>query len=76
MRVSVCDCVCFTVDIVDFNKLGLGVDDLIDAYVQTVLATTAIDRMAQRLIKADGTFDFDLYSSVNSDEALLSEIWH
>ena len=30
----------------DFNHLGLGLDDLIEAYIQTVLSTIAIDRMA------------------------------
>jgi hypothetical protein len=34
----------------DFNQLGLGVDDLIDAYVQTVLSVIAIDKMCQRLM--------------------------
>jgi hypothetical protein len=118
----------------DFNRLGLGLDDLIDAYVQTVLATTAIDRLASRIVRlpcaaaastpvaatttltrlaagpvvagagagatsaagtaagsvgtgagagavaddtaaaAVGTFDFDLFSSINADSALLHEI--
>jgi hypothetical protein len=34
----------------DFNQLGIGVDDLIDAYVQTVLSVIAIDKMCQRLM--------------------------
>lgn len=34
----------------DFNTLGLGIDDLIDAYVQTVLSVIAIDRMCQKLM--------------------------
>ena len=36
----------------DFNTLGLGLDDLIEAYVQTVLSVTAIDRMCQSLMPA------------------------
>jgi hypothetical protein len=35
----------------DFNQLGLGVDDLIDAYVQTVLSVVAIDKMCHKLMK-------------------------
>ncbi|KAJ3059888.1 hypothetical protein HDU99_006143 [Rhizoclosmatium hyalinum] len=35
----------------DFNQLGIGIDDLIDAYIQTVLSVIAIDKMAQRLMK-------------------------
>jgi hypothetical protein len=63
-------------DMKDFNKLGLGVDDLIDAYIQTVLATTAIDHMAVRLIREDGSFDQELYNSLNSDPALLAEVMY
>ncbi|KAI8616847.1 hypothetical protein BC830DRAFT_1116255 [Chytriomyces sp. MP71] len=37
----------------DFNQLGIGIDDLIDAYIQTVLSVIAIDKMAQRLMKAN-----------------------
>lgn len=57
----------------DFNRLGLGTDDLIDAYVQTVLATTAIDSLAARLHPNDA-FDFELFSSLNADDTLLDEI--
>ncbi|KAI9286178.1 hypothetical protein BC943DRAFT_304659 [Umbelopsis sp. AD052] len=57
----------------DFNQLGLGIDDLIDAYIQTVLAVIAIDRMAARLM-ASGTFDYNLFSSLNPDNALMQEI--
>lgn len=57
----------------DFNQLGLGIDDLIDAYIQTVLAVIAIDRMAARLM-ATGTFDYNLFSSLNPDNALMQEI--
>ena len=61
-------------DVHDFNRLGLGIDDLIDAYIQTVLATTAIDRAAGRLVNTDGDFDFDLYATLNDDDGLLDEI--
>lgn len=43
-------------DMKDFNKLGIAIDELIDAYVQTCLATIAIDRMACRLTKKNGVF--------------------
>ena len=63
-------------DCKDFNRLGIGIDDLIEAYVQTVLATLAIDRMASRLTNgsADGQFDRQLYASLNNDHSLLGEI--
>ncbi|CAO3598726.1 unnamed protein product [Absidia cylindrospora] len=57
----------------DFNQLGLGIDDLIDAYIQTVLAVTAIDRMSMRLME-NNTFDHQLFRSLNPDDALLHEI--
>lgn len=34
----------------DFNILGIGIDDLIDAYVQTVLSVIAIDKMCLQLM--------------------------
>jgi len=60
-------------DTKDFNKLGLGIDDLIDAYVQTVLSSTAIDSMADMLTPG-GSFNRDLFSSLNEDDELLDEI--
>ncbi|KAI9478518.1 MAG: hypothetical protein EXX96DRAFT_571232 [Benjaminiella poitrasii] len=57
----------------DFNQLGLGIDDLIEAYIQTVLAVIAIDRMAIRLM-ANGKFDYELFESLNPDNALMNEI--
>lgn len=39
----------------DFNSLGIGIDDLIEAYVQTVLSAIAIDKMCKRLMKESET---------------------
>lgn len=61
-------------DCKDFNKLGIAIDELIDAYVQTCLATLAIDRMAQRLMANENHFDRALYASLNNDQALMDEI--
>ena len=58
----------------DFNRLGIGLDDLIEAYIQTVLSTVAIDKMAGRLFTKQGKFRAKLFRSLNDDEALLSEI--
>ncbi len=62
------------VDTRDYNRLGLGLDDLIEAYLQTVLAVTAIDRMAQRLVTQRGAFRHKLFASLTPDPALASEI--
>ncbi|RME99043.1 MAG: hypothetical protein D6772_08245 [Bacteroidetes bacterium] len=58
----------------DFNKLGIGMDDLIEAYIQTVLSTIAIDRMCQQLFNAKGRFRMRLFKSLNNDNTLLNEI--
>ena len=59
----------------DFNKLGLGLDDLIAGYIQTVLSTIAIDRMCKQLYNAKGKFRYRLFKSLNNDETLLDEIY-
>ncbi|KAI9295703.1 hypothetical protein K502DRAFT_364740 [Neoconidiobolus thromboides FSU 785] len=58
----------------DFNQLGIGVDDVIDAYVQTVLSVIAIDKLCQRLMPKEGEFDNELFKALNPDEALLAEM--
>ena len=58
----------------DFNRLGVSLDDLIDAFVQTVQAVTAIDRLAQSLVSAKGKFRFRLFRSLNDDLRLIDEI--
>lgn len=60
----------------DFNHLGMGLDDLIEAYIQTVLSTIAIDKMAQRLTNARGQFNANLFASLNDDPFLINEILH
>jgi len=56
-----------------FNKLGLGLDDLINGYVQSVFATVAIDKMACNLIQ-DGRFNMEIFSSLNKDLSLIREM--
>lgn len=64
----------------DFNKLGIGLDDLIDAYVQTVLSCMAIDRMCKKLMISTNNedqskdFNWKLFFSLDHDEALMSEL--
>lgn len=58
----------------DFNQLGISLDELIEGFVQTVLATLAIDRMAQNLRSSRGTLKSKLFRSLNDDAALLDEI--
>lgn len=58
----------------EFNNLGIGLDDLIEAFIQTVLSTTAIDKMAIQLIDENGNLNRELFKSLNDDESLLNEI--
>jgi len=62
------------VDERDFSRLGLGLDDLTEAYLQTVMAMHAIDQMCVRLVNAKGKFRRRLFASMNADPALVSEI--
>ncbi|KAA3628649.1 MAG: hypothetical protein DWQ02_19100 [Bacteroidetes bacterium] len=58
----------------DFNRLGIGLDDLIEAYIQTVLSMVAIDKMAQTLFNKQGKFRMRLFKSLNNDPGLIDEI--
>jgi len=58
----------------DFNKLGVGLDDLIEAYIQSVLSLVAIDKIAQTLINKQNKFRMRLFKSLNNDKSLLDEI--
>ncbi len=58
----------------DFNKLGIGIDDLIEAYIQTVLSMVAIDHMAKTLVNKQGRFRMRLFKSLNDDPSLIEEI--
>jgi len=58
----------------DFNKLGLSLDDLIEAYIQTVLSTLGIDEMCQTLYNTKGKFRKRLFQSLNDDNSLIDEL--
>ncbi len=58
----------------DFNSLGIGIDDLIEGFIQSVLSVVAIDKMCQNLISSKGNFRSKLFRSLDRDEALFSEI--
>lgn len=58
----------------DFNQLGIGLDDLIEGYLQTVLSVIAIDKMAQQLTTQKGNFRRRLFASLNPDPAFIEDI--
>ena len=67
-----------------FNRLGIGLDDLIDGYVQSVLATISIDNLCKVFMSQDlghneeggdeGKFDFEMFSTLNPDKDILKDI--
>ncbi|MDG1808914.1 MAG: hypothetical protein P8I27_13550 [Pirellulaceae bacterium] len=62
------------VDSRDFNRLGFGLDDLIDSYLQTVMSIVAINEMAVGLINTKGKFRKKLFGSINPDRRFNEEI--
>ena len=58
----------------DYGRLGMGIDDLIESFVQAVLANRAIDDLACQLVKRGGGFRRELFASLNSDPVLMAEI--
>ena len=62
------------VDEREFGRLGVGLDDLTEAYLQTVMSMHAIDRMCARLINSKGRFRRKLFASIDPDPALLAEV--
>lgn len=59
----------------EFETLGLGLDELIDAYVQTVMATIAIDRMAAELADPVAGLDLSAFSALDDDPGLIRELF-
>ncbi|MEL7498765.1 MAG: hypothetical protein AAFN77_14245 [Planctomycetota bacterium] len=62
------------VDSRDFNRLGFGLDDLIESYLQTVMCIVAIDEMAKGLVNTKGKFRKKLFLSINPDRRFFQEI--
>ena len=62
------------VDTRDFNRLGFGLDDLIESYLQTVMSIVAIDTMAVGLVNSKGNFRKKLFGSINPDPRFNEEI--
>ncbi len=58
----------------NFNRLGLGLDDLVKAYIQTVLSVQAIEDMACSLVSTKGKFKRKMFRLVNPDAVLSQEI--
>ncbi|XP_035679873.1 uncharacterized protein LOC118418145 [Branchiostoma floridae] len=64
-----------SVDNEPFEALGLSVENLVDGFVQTVMAATAIDKMCCRLVRPDNSFDFEEFAVLADDRKILEEIY-
>lgn len=61
-------------DTKDFNQLGFSLDNLIEGYIQSVLSTIAIDKMANQLISSKKLLKKKLFDAMNGDPILSDEI--
>jgi hypothetical protein len=60
----------------NFEKLGINLEDLVDGYIQAVLATIAIDKMAVKLWCIENkTFNKKLFNELNNDIGLEKEMY-
>ncbi len=57
----------------DYASMNITRDDLAKMYVTAVAATVAIDRVAQNLVRKDGSFDRELFLRLNGGEQRLLE---
>ncbi|XP_078607037.1 uncharacterized protein LOC144879452 [Branchiostoma floridae x Branchiostoma japonicum] len=64
-----------SVDNEPFEALGLSMENLVDGFVQTVMAATAIDKMCCRLVRPDNSFDFEEFAVLADDRKILEEIY-
>ncbi|XP_035679320.1 uncharacterized protein LOC118417736 isoform X3 [Branchiostoma floridae] len=64
-----------SVDNKPFEMLNLNVDNLVDGFVQTVMATIAIDKMCCRLVRPDNSFDFEEFVVLGEEGKILEEIY-
>lgn len=65
-----------TCDEIDFPTLGLTLDNLIEAFVQSVLANVAIDKLAISICNSTNSkFDKALFEKLNQDKILQQELF-
>lgn len=58
-----------------FQSLGIGRNEVIEAYIQTVLSVIAIDQMADDLMNLGNGFDPIRFFNLNGDRSLVQEVF-
>jgi len=56
------------------KRMGFTVDNVVDAYLQSVMCMLAIDQVCQNLFREDGCLDLELLKKLCPDPQLLSEV--
>lgn len=64
----------FYVDDAGMKGMGIGMDDVVDGFMQTVYSTLAIDNMCKKLTMEDGELNMQLLKELNPDPQLLAEV--
>uniref|UniRef100_A0A5S6QY74 ATP-grasp domain-containing protein n=1 Tax=Trichuris muris TaxID=70415 RepID=A0A5S6QY74_TRIMR len=62
------------VDEESFPDMAIGYDELVECYVQTVLAASAIDQQCQRLMSDRQHFDLRLFMQLDDDQTFIDEV--
>ena len=58
----------------DFNRLGLSLDEIIEAFVQTVLSVQAINHLAGSLLTQKKDLKRRTFYGMCNDQELMKEI--
>jgi len=56
------------------KRMGFTVDDVVDAYFQSIMCVLAIDQVCQHLFREDGCLDLELLKKLYPEPALLCEV--
>lgn len=64
----------YCVDDDGMKSMGIGIDDVVDVFMQTVYCTLAIDNMCKKLTMEDGELNMQLLKELNPDPRLLAEV--
>lgn len=58
----------------DFNRLGLSLDEIIEAFVQTVLSVLSINDLAKSLLNQKKELKRKMFAGMCNDQELMKEI--
>lgn len=62
------------IDDAAMDALAIGIDDVVDGFMQTVFSIHAIEDMCKRFTTKDGELNLELLKELNPDPQLLAEL--